>query len=202
MTAVEKKSTKGRNKAVARSHKPVNAKSFPSGITMKPVEMLPKNVDWRQSSPNVVSSVKDQGHCGSCWAFAATATLESHVAIQSGLLFDLSPQQLAMCSPNPHSCGGTGGCEGATAEIAFDYVANSNFGLLESYELGYSAYYGTDSACGVTSNMLPKATIEGFTQLPANNYTALMNSIAQVGPVAISVDVRKIYFILVYLFFN
>jgi cathepsin L len=63
---------------------------------MKPVEMLPRSVDWRQTTPTVVSSVKDQGHCGSCWAFAATATLESHVAIQSGLLFDLSPQQLAM----------------------------------------------------------------------------------------------------------
>jgi hypothetical protein len=50
--------------------------------------------------------------------------------------------------------------------------------------------------------MLPKATIEGFTQLPANNYTALMNSIAQVGPVAISVDVRLLIFsISIYLFY-
>ena len=82
---------------------------------------------------------------------------------------------------------GTGGCEGATAEIAFDYVASA-VGIMEEYELGYQAYYGSDSACGVTDEMLPKATITGFSQLPANNYTALMNSVAQVGPIAISVD--------------
>jgi cathepsin L len=50
-------------------------------------------------------------------AFASTAVIESHVAIQTGLLFDLSTEQIAMCSPNPDSCGGTGGCEGATSEI-------------------------------------------------------------------------------------
>jgi cathepsin L len=185
MTLQEKKASFGRSKRVAASHKPKHEQVF--DLKLKDVSELPASVDWRQHSPNVVSSVKDQGHCGSCWAFAATATLESIVAINSGLLFDFSPQQIAMCSPNPNHCGGTGGCEGATAEIAFDYVAGS-VGALEEYELGYQAYYGVDSSCGVTDSMLPKATIKGFTQLPANNYTALMNSVAQVGPIAISVD--------------
>lgn len=184
MTKSEKKMTKGRNKSVARSHTPTH--EVPSTLPLKDVKELPTNLDWRTQTPNVVSSVKDQGHCGSCWAFAATAVLESHVAINSGLLFDLSPQQIAMCSPNPNNCGGTGGCEGATAEVAFDYIASS-VGALEEYELGYNAYYNGDSACGVTDEMLPKATISGYTQLPANNYTALMNAI-QVGPVAVSVD--------------
>ena len=151
---------------------------------MKPVTELPKSVDWR--SRNVVTSVKDQGHCGSCWAFAAAATLESHLALETGLLFDLSPQQIAMCAPNPDSCGGTGGCNGATAEIAFDYVAG--FGILEEYQLGYQAYYGANSACGTSDATVPVGTIDGYVQLPANNYLALMNAIATVGPIAISVD--------------
>jgi cathepsin L len=186
MTKGEKLATKGRNKSVARSQKPLYEKPLPSNFVLKPVSELPSQVDWR-NTPNVVSPVKDQGHCGSCWAFAATATLESHVALSTGLLFDFSPQQIAMCSPNPNNCGGTGGCEGATAEIAFDYVAGSS-GLLEEYQLGYTAYNGVDSACGVTSSYVPKASITGYTKLPENNYTALMNAIAQVGPIAVSVD--------------
>jgi len=157
---------------------------LPSHFHLKPVSELPRSVDWRNQG--VVTSVKDQGHCGSCWAFASTAVLESHVALQSGLLYDLSPQQIAMCAPNPDHCGGTGGCEGATSELAFDYVAGA--GILEEYQLGYQAYYGTDSACGVTSEMSPVATINGYVKLPENNYTALMNAVAQVGPVAVSVD--------------
>jgi cathepsin L len=114
-------------------------------------------------------------------------TLESHLALSTGLLYDLSPQQIAMCTPNPQSCGGTGGCFGATFELAFDYLAGSS-GITEEYEIGYSAYYGSQSACGVTSSTIPVATIEGYVKLPENNYTALMNAVAQVGPVAVVVD--------------
>lgn len=42
----------------------------------------------------VVSAVKDQGYCGSCWAFASTEVIESHVAIATNKLFDLSPEQV------------------------------------------------------------------------------------------------------------
>mmetsp|Transcript_18516 Transcript_18516/g.19286 ORF Transcript_18516/g.19286 Transcript_18516/m.19286 type:complete len:375 (+) Transcript_18516:46-1170(+) len=187
MTESERKtSTFGRNKGVDRSHEPKNLKPLPSNFKLKDVSELPKSVDWRDV-PNVVSAVKDQGHCGSCWAFASAAVLESHVSLASGLLFDLSPQQIAMCSPNPNSCGGTGGCNGATAELAFDYVAGT--GILEEYQLGYTAYNGQNSDCGYSSaSAAPVATIGGYVQLPENNYTALMNAIAQVGPIAVSVD--------------
>ena len=67
--------------------------------------------------------------------------VESHVALSSGLLFDLSTEQMAMCAPNPDSCGGTGGCSGATAEVAFEYVTNS-IGLLQEYQYSYLSYYG------------------------------------------------------------
>jgi cathepsin L len=57
-----------------------------------------------------------------CWAFASTETLESHVAIATKQLMVLSPQNLVSCSANPDHCGGTGGCEGSVAELAYDYV--------------------------------------------------------------------------------
>jgi cathepsin L len=119
---------------------------------------------------------------------ASTAVLESHISLASGLLFDLSPQQIAMCAPNPDACGGTGGCGGATAEIAFDYVAGMS-GILEEFQLGYSAYNGQNSACAFdASGATPVATIDGYVKLAENNYTALMNAIAEVGPIAVSVD--------------
>jgi len=52
---------------------------------------LPLSVDWRTAG-EFVSPVKNQGHCGSCWAFATTAVVESHAAINSGKLVILSPQ--------------------------------------------------------------------------------------------------------------
>lgn len=187
LTSSEKKARFGRSKAVNQAHKPKHLKQLPKDFKLDEVSSLPKDVDWR-SVPNVVSAVKDQGHCGSCWAFAATAVLESHLALNTGLLYNLSPQQIAMCSPNPQSCGGTGGCNGATSELAFDYIASMS-GILEEYQLGYSAYQGQNSACGFeSSGATPVGTIDGFIQLPENNYTMLMNAIAKVGPIAVSVD--------------
>lgn len=150
-----------------------------------PITQLPANLDWR--TKGVVSAVKDQGHCGSCWAFASTAVLESSLAKASGLLFDLSVQQMAMCAPNPNKCGGTGGCEGSTAEIAFDYVAKSG-GMLEEYQLGYAAYFGNETACALPDTAAPKLKIDGYSRVPGNSYKGLMNSLVKQGPVAISVD--------------
>ena len=131
--------------------------------------------------------MKDQGYCGSCWAFASTEVIESHVALASGLLFDLSPEQIAMCAPNPDSCGGTGGCQGATAEIAFEYVTGS-IGMMEEYQYPYLSYYAKNFQCAMPEDQPAVATINGYVQLPENNYEALMNAVATVGPIAVSVD--------------
>lgn len=187
MTPAEKKAMFGRSKGVARNqHKMLKSThDLPADFKLKAVSDLPKNVDWREV-PNAVTPVKDQGHCGSCWAFASTAVIESHVGLASGLLFDLSPEQIAMCAPNPNNCGGTGGCNGATAEIAFEYVTGST-GMYQEFQYPYFSYYGKNYDCAIPSGS-PVATINGYVQLPINNYTALMNAVAQVGPIAVSVD--------------
>ena len=58
------------------------------------------------------------GYCGSCWAFSATESVESHYQIASGKLLTLAPQTYVDCVKNPHHCGGTGGCEGAVSAKA------------------------------------------------------------------------------------
>ena len=83
---------------------------------------LPATVDWR--TKGILTAVKDQGSCGSCWAFATTEMVESYAAMSRTppVLMDLSPQQLVSCAPNPNDCGGVGGCDGSVPELAFDYL--------------------------------------------------------------------------------
>jgi cathepsin L len=94
---------------------------------------------------------------------------------------------MAMCAPNPDACGGVGKCEGSTAELAFEFVTGSK-GLFSEYQYGYKSYYGENFDCKVPGVTAPVATINGYVQLPGNNYTALMNALHTVGPVAINVD--------------
>jgi len=190
MTADEKKAFHGISKGHLQAQKGSlkHAQSLPKDFKLKAASELPTNVDWRTSG--IVSTVKDQGHCGSCWAFAATATIESHVAKATGLLFDLSPEQIAMCSPNPDSCGGTGGCAGATHEVAFEYLTNSD-GFYQEFQYPYTSYTGTNNDCAIPAVGAPKATINGYVVLPSNEYTPLLNAIATVGPIAITVDASE-----------
>ncbi len=98
MTASEKKAINGRNKRAAKTALP-NAKSLPNDFIVEDVEKLPHSIDWRKEG--IVNVVKDQGHCGSCWSFASTSVIESHVAKETGLLFDLSVEQVSQMKLSP-----------------------------------------------------------------------------------------------------
>lgn len=148
---------------------------------LKNVSDLPASVDWRDHG--VVTPTKNQGGCGSCWAFSATEVLESHVAVQTGKLLVLSPQELVSCAPNPDECGGTGGCSGATQWVGFNYTEHAG-GL--SLESSYP-YQGITGTCS-KSKIKPAAGNKGYVRLPVNDYTSLMNAVATLGPIAISVD--------------
>lgn len=144
------------------------------------VNDLPATVDWRQKA-GVLTPVKDQGGCGSCWAFSAAATMESMVAIATGQSAPvLSPQQLVSCAPNPQQCGGTGGCSGSTQELGFNYTQTAGLGLESTYP--YVARTGTCDQ----SKVKPVAINDGFVQLTTNSYTELATAVATQGPIAIS----------------
>jgi len=65
---------------------------------------LAESVDWRDKK--AVNAVKNQGQCGSCWAFSATSAIEGHNFIQTGKLLSLSEQQMVDCDMKSHGCNG------------------------------------------------------------------------------------------------
>jgi len=144
------------------------------------LQNVPESLDWRDKG--VVQPAKDQGSCGSCWAFSAIATLESHIAIQTGSLLDLSEQQLVSCAPNPDQCGGTGGCAGSTQWIGFQYHKTAGAVDQDTY-----SYEARTSACNQTKAAQKAVTITDLVRLPENDYNALMNAVVTQGPIAISV---------------
>jgi len=99
---------------------------------------LPRQYNkWTQLGS--LSQAKHQRHCGSCWAVAAATVLEAHSEIHAAPR-SFSIQELVNCVPNPFHCGGSGGCHGATAELAFNYVIRH--GLATEEDVPYKAKTG------------------------------------------------------------
>lgn len=88
-------------------------------------------INWRYTE--AVTAIKNQGQCGSCWAFSAAEAVESQLILGSGgkLAIDLSPQQIASCAPSTGTYGCLG-CEGGFTEGAYDYL-KSVTGLANSF---------------------------------------------------------------------
>merc|ERR1711865_1055465 len=143
---------------------------------------LPDTVDWRSS---LVTPIKNQGGCGSCWAFSATETLESSIAKATGKLLVLAPQQIVSCTPDPNECGGKGGCDGATQQLGFNYTISAGISAESSYP-----YAGVTGTCD-QSKIKPVAGITGYVTVTPNNYTALATAVAMEGPIAITVAAGK-----------
>jgi len=179
-----KEHTRGFHHAHAVRMRGSKSDSVPS-IDTATLAQLPKEVDWSKK----MSAVKEQGGCGSCWAFAATEVLEAHLMISENLSkpVTLSTQQISSCTPNPNFCGGHGGCQGATCQLAFEYVKSAG-GAGTAVELPYKSYFGETGECQDHLLTEKVVTIGGYEDLPANDYVALMKALAEHGPVAISVD--------------
>jgi len=77
----------------------------------------PDAFDWREK--NAVGPIKDQGQCGSCWAFSTVGNLEGLHAIKTGKIAQYAEQQLVDCDSTDS------GCEGGLMENAFEYIKSA-----------------------------------------------------------------------------
>jgi len=94
-----------------------------------------KAINWRTT--DAVTPIKNQGQCGSCWAFSATEAIESQLALAGGdeYSIELSPQQVTSCTPSTGTYG-SDGCQGGFTEGAYEYVKSAP-GLTNSFNIGY-----------------------------------------------------------------
>jgi len=131
-------------------------------------------VDWRAKGK--VNPIKNQGQCGSCWAFSATASVESAHAIKTGKLVSLSEQQLVDCS----GAQGNQGCNGGLMDQAFEYII-ANGGQCTEASYPYQAQDGTCQKC------TPVAQISGYTDVSAGKENAIMPALNG-EPVSIAIE--------------
>ena len=138
---------------------------------------LPESVDWREKK--LVTGVKDQGGCGSCWAFAAVAALEGQHAKKSGKLESFSEQELVDCGSDT----GNLGCQGGLMVLAYDHWKKRGGVELESEY----PYEGSDNECRFEKSKV-KQTVSGYVNVTSGDEEALQEAAATVGPIAVAVD--------------
>ena len=156
-------------------------KSFSSGGSG-----LPSSIDWRNKG--VVNPVRDQGQCGSCWAFATTANAESVWAISTGKLLDLSEEFLVDCASGPGYYNM--GCNGGQPDSAFKYMINNGQCTEASYpyKAGVTKTAGTCQKCTSAG-----VSFSSCYDVTPKDQVALAAAVSK-HPVAIAIEADTRYF--------
>lgn len=162
------------NGFVPRAHKKnsTNLKFHPEGMAWYG---LPDTVDWR--TKGYVTPIKNQGQCGSCWAFSSTGALEGQHFKKTGKLVSLSEQNLVDCVEK------NAGCNGGWMADAFDYV-QKNGGIDTEQCYPYTAQ---DGQCQFDSSCVG-STCSGSVEIPQGSEHALQVAVAMQGPVSVAID--------------
>ncbi len=174
------------------SYKYLNYKQ--PGRTVSQIVQTPSNTklntgsldsfDWRDF--NVVTPVKDQGQCGSCWAFSAVEEIESCYARANKTLIELSPQQIVDCDRD----GSDFGCNGGDTVTAFKYVVKAG-GIETEKDYPYKAFDGkckyNKTKVAVTIKGFTYATPACFDSCDKQNEDLLLKNLVSTAPVSICV---------------
>jgi len=130
------------------------------------------DVDWR--TRNVVSAVRDQGQCGSCYSFSSISTVETAYAIKRGTLTALSEQYVVDCS----SAYGNLGCNGGMPSAVFTYLKAKGAATLQSYP-----YTGVQGSCKAGSRAA--VAVSSFVNVAGE---AGLLSAAAIGSVVVQIE--------------
>ncbi|KAL8124954.1 cysteine proteinase COT44-like [Apium graveolens] len=138
--------------------------------------MLPESVDWRNRG--AVTPIKDQGSCGSCWAFSTVAAVEGINKIVTGELISLSEQELVDCDKSYNL-----GCNGGLMDYAFEFIiSNGGMDTEDDYP-----YRGVDLKCDPARKNSKVVSIDGYEDVPANDEKALKMAVAH-QPVSVAIE--------------
>jgi len=148
---------------------------------------IPPSVDWRSNGGNYVSSVKNQGSCGSCWAFAVTGALESKAMISLGT----PGKNLNLSEQIVLSCSGAGSCGGGHI--------NSASSFLYDYGNGREGCYPYTGKNGNCENACSNRTIRPYRLTSSwawvsTNVDSMKNAIANYGPIATTLAVYRDFY--------
>ncbi|RDX90008.1 Oryzain alpha chain, partial [Mucuna pruriens] len=139
-------------------------------------EELPTMVDWREKG--AVSPIKDQGQCGSCWAFSTIAAVEGINQIVTGDLVSLSEQELVDCDKIYNM-----GCNGGLMDYAFEFIIqNGGIDTEEDYP-----YRARDNTCDSNRKNARVVTINGYEDVPPNDEKSLMKAVAS-QPISVAIE--------------
>ncbi|XP_030228991.1 cathepsin L1 [Gadus morhua] len=134
-------------------------------------------IDYR--AMGYVTEVKDQGYCGSCWAFSTTGAIEAQVYKHTGQLVSLSEQNLVDCS-RPY---GTYGCGGAWMANAYDYVISNGLQSTDTYP-----YTSVDTQPCFYESGLSVAHVRDYRFIPKGDEQALADAVSTIGPITVAID--------------
>lgn len=138
---------------------------------------IPTEIDW--TTKGAVSQVKDQGACGSCWAFSVTGALESAYYLKNKVMLDLSEQELVDCSGSY----GNQGCNGGLEAQGYRFVADK--GLCSQVDYPYHA---KDESCKTTCKSV--ISTSGYVQIPEGE--AELAEAVSLHPVSVAVNASPI----------
>lgn len=139
-------------------------------------EEFEASVNWK--SKGAVAAVKDQGNCGSCWAFSTVAGVEGAHKIKHGQLLTFSEQQLVDCATSSY---GNYGCDGGDLPGSFKYFAKKGAETESAYP-----YKARDKSCKYSKSDV-KTTVSGYNSVKTYSDSALKSGLSK-QPLAVCID--------------